>query len=399
MNNLTKKIISLCLISSLFVLSSVTSHAEEPKKLPELYTHAQAAALIDVASGRIIYSHKGDEELRIASLTKIMTAIVAIEHGKLTELVTVSRNAFGKEGSSIYLKLGEQMTLENLLYGLMLRSGNDAATAIAEHVGGSEEGFVHLMNMKAEELGLEHSHFANPHGLDAEGHYSSANDLAKLTAYAMHNPVFKEIVKTPVKRAPNPNDSWDYKWDNKNKMLRFYDGADGVKTGYTKKAFRCLVSSATRDGQQLVAVTLNDGDDWNDHGKMLDYGFAYYPLQTLIERGQKVKDHPLVAGSTFAYPFGPGEEQGLEKKLSLNAGQARVNGENGVDLSFGLKGRIVLSLNGQTIGEVPVYASGSLLPEPPNSGVKTKDTAAIVQSNSGWASAFSTVLNKLFFKK
>lgn len=132
------------------------------------------------------------------------------------------------------------MTLENMLYGLMLRSGNDAATAIAEHIGGSEEGFVYLMNAKAEELGLTHTHFANPHGLDAEGHYSSANDLAVLTAYALHNPVFKEIVKTQEKTADNPNEKWDYKWRNKNKMLYLYEGADGVKTGYTKKLCAAL---------------------------------------------------------------------------------------------------------------------------------------------------------------
>ncbi|GJM80038.1 hypothetical protein HMSSN139_25340 [Paenibacillus sp. HMSSN-139] len=242
--------------------------------------HAQAAAVIDVTSGRLLYSLHGDEQLPIASLTKIMTAIVAIEHGKLSDTVTVGRNAYAKEGSSIYLHLGEEMSLENMLYGLMLRSGNDAATAIAEHVGGSEEGFVYLMNEKAKLLGLTHTHFQNPHGLDAKGHYSSANDLAKLTSYALKNPHFKEIVRTPSKNAPNPNDPWDYKWLNKNKMLRFYDGADGVKTGYTKIAKRCLVSSATRGGQQIAVITLNDGDDWNDHRKLLDYGFANFPLTT-----------------------------------------------------------------------------------------------------------------------
>ena len=151
-------------------------------------THAKAAALIDVESGRLLYSKDGDTPMRIASLTKIMTAIVAIEHGKLSDKVKTSNRAFAKEGSSIYLKLGEEMSLQNMLYGLMLLSGNDAATSIAEHVGGSEEGFVHVMNEKARMLGLTNSQFMNPHGLDQEGHYSSANDLAKLTAYAMHNP-------------------------------------------------------------------------------------------------------------------------------------------------------------------------------------------------------------------
>lgn len=308
-------------------------------------THAQAASLIDVESGRVLFSARGDEELPIASLTKIMTAIVAIEHGTLSDKVKVSRHAYGKEGSSIYLHLGEEMSLENLLYGLMLRSGNDAATAIAEHVGGSEEGFVLLMNKKVEMLGLQHTQFQNPHGLDAKGHYSSANDLAKLTAYAMHNPVFKAIVRTPTRTAPNPNDPWDYKWDNKNKMLRLYEGADGVKTGYTKIARRCLVSSATRNDQQLVAVTINDGDDWNDHRKLLDYGFEYYPQQTLIKTGQAVQNG-LKAGITFSYPLSREEAKRVEFRFKEQLSSNKL---------FGYRGKILIRLGDQQIGNVPVY--------------------------------------------
>jgi len=363
------------------------------QQVPGLYTHAQAAALMDVTSGRLLYSSHGDDELRIASLTKIMTAIVAIEHGNFNKPVKVSKNAYGKEGSSIYLKLGEEMTLENMLYGLMLRSGNDAATAIAEHVGGSEEGFVHLMNEKAKELGLTHSHFANPSGLDADGHYSSANDMAKLTAYALHNPLFHDIVKTQVKKAPNPNESWDYRWDNKNKMLRLYEGADGVKTGYTKKAFRCLVSSATRDGQQLVAVTLNDGDDWNDHGKMLDYGFKYFPLSPLMDRGESVQGYDLVVGKAFKYPFAEGEQERLEKKLVLRSPAK----ENRADLSFGLRGEIQLVLDGKPIGSVPVYQKGSFLPEP-NARNPVKDTLAPIQSET-LTGALSKVFRLLFLQQ
>lgn len=282
------------------------------------------------------------------------------------------------------------MTLENMLYGLMLRSGNDAATAIAEHVGGSVEGFVYLMNEKARMLGLSHSHFMNPHGLDEEGHYSSANDLAKLTAYALHNPVFKEIVKTPTKKVPNPNESWDYKWDNKNKMLRLYEGADGVKTGYTKKAFRCLVSSATRNGQQLVAVTLNDGDDWNDHGRMLDYGFEYYPLKQLTEKGESVQGQDLVVSQTFQYPFADGEEAQVNKKLVLYP-EAE---EGAPDLRFGLRGKIEVSLKGEKIGEIPVYRKGSVLPERTASGTAAKQTMAPVHK-SNWGQWFSVVMKRL----
>lgn len=322
---------------------------EKPPAAP--HTHAQAAALIDVASGRILYDFHGDQELPIASLTKIMTAIVAIEHGKLQDSVKVGRNAFGKEGSSIYLHLGEEMTLENMLYGLMLRSGNDAATAIAEHVGGSEEGFVHLMNEKVRLLGLNHTQFQNPHGLDAKGHYSSANDLAKLTAYALHNPVFKQIVRTPVRKAPNPNDPWDYSWSNKNKMLRLYEGADGVKTGYTKTARRCLVSSATRGGQQLVAVTINDGDDWNDHRKMLDFGFANYPLKRLIEKGQPVEGG-FVAGTAFQYPMTDAEANEVQIRLKLKKAD-----------SFGYTGELTISIGDRQIGTVPVYKRNLAQPD------------------------------------
>ncbi|GIP25543.1 hypothetical protein J23TS9_06730 [Paenibacillus sp. J23TS9] len=377
---------------ALLLTCSVSVSAQNRPSLPELYTHAQAAALIDVTSGRLLYSSHGDDELRIASLTKIMTAIVAIEHGDFKKPVKVSKNAFGKEGSSIYLKLGEEMTLENMLYGLMLRSGNDAATAIAEHVGGSEEGFVYLMNEEAKQLGLVHSHFANPHGLDAEGHYSSANDLAKLTAYALHNPVFRNIVKTPTKKAPNPNESWDYKWDNKNKMLRLYDGADGVKTGYTKKAFRCLVSSATRNGQQLVAVTLNDGDDWNDHGKMLDYGFEYYPLSSLMEKGEAVKGYDLVVSNTFQYPFAKGEQDGVEKKLVLH----QPVREGSTDVSFGLRGEIQIYLEGKQVGVVPVYQKGSFLPAEKERN-PVQNTMAPVHPST-FAGALSEVVKKLFLQ-
>lgn len=353
-------------------------------------THAKAAALIDVESGRILYSSRGDERLPIASLTKIMTAIVAIENGDLNSKVKVGKNAFAKEGSSLFLRLGEEMTLEDMLYGLMLRSGNDAATAIAEHVGGSVEGFVYMMNAKAELLGLRNTHFENPHGLDAAGHYSSANDLAVLTAYALHNPVFKEIVKTQVKTADNPYEKWDYKWRNKNKMLYLYDGADGVKTGYTKIALRCLVSSATRNGQQLAAVTLNDGDDWNDHAALLDFGFSHFPLKPLIARGDKVQNYDLVAGINFSYPFASGEEERVRKELVITG-----NGGNGVrDANFGQGGVIVLKLDDTEIGRVPLYQSGRL------PRLKTADSAgesaASAYPADTWPEAAGSALKALF---
>lgn len=369
--------------------------AEAQGTIPGPSTHAQSAALIDVTSGRILYSKDGDKELRIASLTKIMTAIVAIEQGKLDDKVKVSSTAFAKEGSSLYLKLGEEMTLENMLYGLMLRSGNDAASAIAEHVGGSEEGFVLLMNNKAEEIGLKHSHFMNPHGLDADGHYSTANDLARLTAYALHNPVFKRIVATEDKSAPNPNESWEYSWHNKNKMLRLYEGADGVKTGYTKKAFRCLVSSATRNGQQLAAVTLNDGNDWNDHARMLDFGFENFPLVEIAQKEQPVANTDVITGRGFTYPLAESEKSAVTKRLVLTTNPTETRSEKNeeqLDPSFGLAGRIDLELKGEFIGSIPVYRKGSYIPPEPKS-----EEAALgeIGEVSTWATAWRAVLGHL----
>ncbi len=281
---------------------------------PSISTNAEAAALIDVSSGRILYSNNGDKPLRIASLTKIMTAIVAIEAGSLSDKVKVSLRAYGVEGSSIYLHSGEEMNLHHMLYGLMLRSGNDAATAIAEHIGGSLEGFILMMNEKAEQLGMTNSHFMNPHGLDAKEHYSSANDMAVLTAYALQNPIFREIVKTPSITVPNPYEKWDHRWRNKNKMLHLYEGADGVKTGFTKLSNRTLVSSATRGGQQLAAVTLNDGDDWADHARLLDFGFRNYPLQVIQSRDEPLKGTTLMSPTSFIYPMREDEQLDIRVK-------------------------------------------------------------------------------------
>ncbi|WNR42488.1 D-alanyl-D-alanine carboxypeptidase family protein [Paenibacillus roseipurpureus] len=316
---------------------------------PAFHTNAVGASLVDVASGRILYSQKGDTPMRIASLTKIMTAIIAIEQGDLNSMVKVSKNAFGKEGSSIYLKLGEEMRLHDMLYGLMMRSGNDAATAIAEHIGGSVEGFVYLMNEKAVSLGMDHSHFTNPSGLDeGEGHRSSPNDMAKLTAYALKNNVFAEIVATKLKKVPNPNETWDYTWLNKNKMLSMFEGADGVKTGYTKLAKRTLVSSATRNGQQLVAVTLNDGDDWADHGRMLQYGFTYFPLQTLVKKGDAIEGTPWVASRTFQYPLADGEAASLTHQLKQVDPQS-------TEYRLSERGALQISLKNKLIQTIPLY--------------------------------------------
>ncbi|MBD1372950.1 D-alanyl-D-alanine carboxypeptidase [Hazenella sp. IB182357] len=327
----------------------------------DLAPSAQAAILMDASSGRVLYEKQASEEKLIASLTKIMTAVVAIEHGDLNELVTISENAQGVEGSSIYLKKGEKISLETLLYGLMLRSGNDAAVAIAEHIGGSVEGFVYMMNEKVNHLGLTHTQFQNPHGLDEEGHYSSAEDLGKLTAYALKNNTFQKIVETEVKTVSWPNEEWKRKFYNKNKMLRFYEWANGVKTGYTKKAHRTLVSSATKDGMQLVAVTLDDGNDWKESMVMFEYGFKHYEQTTILKEGQKMSKKSfqtdegervqITAGHLFQFPLTEEEKRSIvvEPVISFPLRMVK-NDETQV-------GTARIYLKGEIIGSVPLVTT------------------------------------------
>ncbi|WP_341356558.1 D-alanyl-D-alanine carboxypeptidase family protein [Rossellomorea sp. y25] len=248
---------------------------------------SQRAILMDQETGRILYEKDAHSQSRIASITKIMTAILAVESGKMGKEVTVSSNAAGTEGSSLYLKAGEKIKLEDLVYGLMLRSGNDAAVAIAEYVGGSLDGFVYMMNEKANEIGMENTHFSNPHGLDDhEDHYSTAYDMAVLTRYSMENELYKKIAGTKVHTAPNPEEKWDRKWKNKNRLLtELYKHSTGGKTGYTKRAKRTLVSTASKDGENLIAVTLNGPDDWNDHIGMFEFGFKQYDYRIVLEKG------------------------------------------------------------------------------------------------------------------
>jgi serine-type D-Ala-D-Ala carboxypeptidase (penicillin-binding protein 5/6) len=286
---------------------------------------ARSAILIEQETGRVLYEKDAYSQRRIASITKIMTAVLAIESGKMNEKVTVSRNAAGTEGSSLYLKEGEKITLENLVYGLMLRSGNDAAVAIAEEVGGSLEGFVTLMNQKAEEIGMSKTVFMNPHGLDDhENHLSSAYDMALLTQYAMNNETYRIISGTKVHKAPNEMEEWDYVWRNKNKLLTsLYSDSTGGKTGYTKRAKRTLVSTAERDDMTLIAVTLDAPDDWNDHISMFNWGYANYEL-TLLEPKGKLKDvkkEPYKGNVTLSrdlsYPLAEDERDQVESTIQL----------------------------------------------------------------------------------
>ncbi len=253
---------------------------------------ARSAIVIEAETGRVVFEKDADTRRPMASTTKIMTALVAIESGDLSREIIVDAAAEGVEGSSIYLCAGDKITLEALVWALMLESANDAATAIAVGVAGSVDAFADLMNQKAAELGLCDTHFTNPHGLSDDDHYTTARDLAKLTAAALENETFKTIVSTASHRIEYGESVRNL--HNHNKMLRLYDGALGVKTGFTKASGRCLVSAAERDGMTLIAVTLNAPDDWSDHTAMLDLGFSSLEKLTLISPGESVFISPCI---------------------------------------------------------------------------------------------------------
>ena len=243
---------------------------------------AEKAYVLDAVSGRVLYEKQPDDRSLIASTTKIMTALIVCEQCNVLDRMRIPKEAVGIEGSSMYLQEGEVLSLQELLYGLMLSSGNDAAVALAIYCGGTVEGFAELMNDKARVLGLTGTHFENPNGLDSPGHYSTARDLAVLSAYAMENPIFYKTVS-----AKNVKVGQRY-LTNHNKLLWRVEGADGVKTGFTKAAGRILVSSATREGRRLIAVTINAPDDWNDHAAFLEDGFSRYAQKRIVTAGQQV---------------------------------------------------------------------------------------------------------------
>ena len=272
---------------------------------------AEHAIVMDAATGRVLFERNCDERSLIASTTKIMTALVVCEQCNVMDRMRIPKEAVGIEGSSMYLREGEVLTIQELLYGLMLQSGNDAAVALAIYCGGTVEGFAELMNDKARQLGLNGTHFVNPNGLDHPQHYSTARDLAVLAAYAMKNPIFSKTVSTKSIKIGQRYLS------NHNKLLWRLEGADGVKTGFTKAAGRILVSSAQRDGRRLICVTINAPDDWNDHASLLEDGFSRYHLQQLVHAGDilgtvevfggRSKEAHLVADDDFSYAIESGE--------------------------------------------------------------------------------------------
>ncbi len=256
---------------------------------------AEASILIEASTGEVISEHNADERLPMASTTKIMTALVALEMRGLDSPVTVSPLAVGVEGSSVYLTANEKLTMGDLVYALMLESANDAAAAIAIEVGGSIEGFAELMNKRAREIGCVNTHFTNPHGLDNAEHYTTARELALITRAALENDTFKEIVST--ERHTIPLEGGGVRLlINHNRLLRENDEVIGVKTGFTKRSGRCLVTAAEREGVTVIAVTLSDPDDWRDHSALLSYGLDSYKCLNLASENAFTVAVPVVGG-------------------------------------------------------------------------------------------------------
>lgn len=284
-------IIAAALLCSLFALVS-SADAKESTGVS-----ARAAALYAPSIGEFLYEKNADQRLPMASTTKIMTALVVLEHiDSLDDTVTVSEDCVGIEGSSAYLKAGEVLTIEELLYALMLRSANDAAAVLATHIGRSIEGFATLMNEKASELGLTDTEFKNPHGLDTEGHYTTARELAIIASAAMENADFRRIVST--NKISFTHGELTRTYVNHNKLLWRYDGCIGIKTGYTKKCGRCLVSATEKNGLMLVAVTIDAPNDWSDHTLLHDSGHEEYEELGLIEPGEYSYDVGVLGSDT-----------------------------------------------------------------------------------------------------
>lgn len=299
----TKK--GLCTI--LAVILMLLFHSPRPAAaVPEIA--GEAAVLIDGRSGQFLYEKNPSQRLYPASTTKILTAIIALENSKLNDRVTINSAACDVEGSAIGLLDGEKMAMEDLLYAMMLNSGNDTAVAIAIHVAGSVEAFSNLMNKKAVELGAVNSNFVNPHGLTDPNHYTTAHDLALIAHYAMQNPEFRKIVATKIDTVDRADPLAQTYLENHNRLLWNYEGAIGVKNGYTDAARQCLVSAAKRNGREILAVVLKtEGDNiWTDSMTLLDYGFNNYQNVCLTEAGKYAGEVPVRFGSDETVPVQTG---------------------------------------------------------------------------------------------
>lgn len=338
-----KKIVVFLLLTILFI----------PHNIFALSLSCRSCILMDSDSGRILYEKDIDNPRLIASITKIMTAILAIESNKLNDIVTVGEEVLTMYGSNIYLELGEKMKLLDILYGLMLRSGNDAAVVIAKNVAGSEEKFVKMMNNKAKELGMTNTIFNNCHGLDENTqNKSTAHDMALLSSYAIKNPTYKEIVGT--KKYIIASDKKTYLWNNRNLLLKQYKYAIGGKTGYTPSAGKTLVTNAKKDNLILTAVTLNDGNQYDSHITLYEYGFENYKRYKILDKNKfKIDDNyykdKIYIKEDFYYPLTEIEKDKVKVLVKLYKLENYKDNDE--------VGEVIVSLNNEDIYSEKVYVN------------------------------------------
>lgn len=340
-----KKIISCLIALALALSATVCAYAAD---VPA--TWATSVCVMDADSGRVLYSKNAKEERCIASITKIMTGILVIENNKnLDRTIKVSATAAAEEGTSMYLLEGDKLSLRTALYGTMLRSGNDAAVAVAEATAGSAEKFVDMMNQKAKELGMTHTHYSWPNGLIDEDNYSCAKDMAILGRYAMQNKTFSKIVKTWYIETKD-----GYQIENHNKMLSRDKSCIGIKTGFTSAAGRTLVTcfQDTDSDRRVIIVTLNDSNDYNDHSNLRDWAFENYKQKTLIRAKKNVatvtnngERMALVTEDTLTWPVAKGEESQITSRLKVqsNRGVPMEEGTAGGELTFYSDGKKIAS--------------------------------------------------------
>ena len=325
-------------------------------------TSAKAMCVLEKDSKRVIYSHNMNAQLPMASTTKVMTAITVIQNcDNLDQQIQVDDSAIGVEGTSIYLRKGELISIKDLLYGLMLRSGNDAATALACCVGGSVEGFARKMNELAINIGAKNSNFANPHGLDNKNHYTTAYDLALISAYALNNPKFKEIVstKTYVIEATNVSDKRYL--TNKNRLLSSLQGCCGVKTGFTSKAGRCLVSAAERDDTTYVCVVLNCGPMFEESSALLNSCFENYENVKILDKNKEIFNEYILNGrqgrlylyaeEDFCYPIQKDEFKDLKLEYNVELNAAK-EGENVGEIKVFFKNHLIKTVKLFTMNKI-----------------------------------------------
>ena len=307
---------------------------------------ARSSIVMDLNSGRVLYENNADEVRLIASITKIMTCIIALEEGDLDSYVKADEEILKMYGTSIYLELNEKMKLIDLLYGLMLRSGNDAAVVIAKEIAGSEEEYVKMMNEKAKEIGMTNTTFSNPHGLDEETkNYSTARDMAKLSRYAYKNKTYRKITSTEEYRVKTDNKS--YLWYNRMKLLGDYEYCTGGKNGYTPSAGKTLVTTHEKDDLKITIVSLDDNDEYNNHERLAESTFDLYSNYNIVDKNDfdlVIDDNLYYVKKSFTYPLTLEEKDNVKVLASIDD-----------SIKEGKVGNIKISLYNKKVETIPLY--------------------------------------------